>query len=130
MKLITTLLLLFSFTITSAHADCDWSLIKPSSDGQTFIYSKELHLCVGTLVQNSKLQEQQITDLKKAIDLKDLALKISDDRATLWSNTSQDLENRLQKVDSMQKTNEVLWVSLGVLGTILTGYMTARLIRN
>lgn len=111
-----------------AFADCNWSTgIKTLPDGG-FEYSKECHIKVGQLIQDNNTQTQQITDLNKAVSLKDLALTQSDARATLWFNTSSQLEDRLQKVDSLEKHNDWLFFGLGVLTTFAAGYGVAKLI--
>jgi hypothetical protein len=120
-------LLLLAFTSQVALADCDWSKIKPLDDGG-FEYSQDLHLCVGQLVQASAVKDQQIQDLNGAIQLKDLALKASDDRATLWSTTSQGLEDRLQKIDATQKHNDWLFFAAGAVTVIGAGWMASRLL--
>lgn len=130
LKKILISLILIALLSNTCFAGCDYSQIKPSQDGQTFIYTKELHLCVGNLVQDSKVKDQQVQDYQKAITLKDLAIKASDDRANLWSSTSQSLEDRLQKVDSLQSKNEWLYFSLGVASTFLAGFMAAKLIHG
>jgi hypothetical protein len=78
-------------------------------------------------VQDNKVQTQQLTDLTKAISLKDLALKDSDQRATDWMNTSGTLEKRLQEVDSLEKKNDLLYFGLGVVMTSLAVFGAARL---
>lgn len=131
MKKIISIFILMSLFCNFSFAkasDCDFKTgIKPLSDGN-YEYSKDCHLKVGELVQNSNIKDQQIKDLNQAIQLKDLAIKASDDRSNLWYNTSQDLEGRVQKIDEEQKHNELLWLGMGVLGTVLTGYMVAKLI--
>jgi hypothetical protein len=129
MKKLIISILLFCFASNFAFADCDWKQIKPLPDGG-YEYSKELHLCVGNLVQQSKIQVQQIQDLNKAISLKDLAIKASDDRATSWMLTSKDLEERLQKVDSVQKRNDWLSFGLGAATVLGAGWMASQLIHR
>jgi anti-sigma factor ChrR (cupin superfamily) len=127
MKKIISIVLIFCF-INTAFADCDWSVgIKLLADGN-YEYSKSCHIKVGELVQDDKIKTQQVNDLNQAISLKDLALKDADSRSTGWSETSTQLEERLQKVDSEEKKNELLWLGTGILGTVLIGFMTARLI--
>lgn len=141
MKKVISLILLSIFIGNMALADttpsqgvipmpapkCDWTKIKDNGDG-TFTYTKALHLCVGQLVQTNQTQATQIQDLTKAISLKDLAISYSDARATTWMNTSAGLEDRLQKVDKLEKTNDWLYFGLGVVTTIGAGFMAARLL--
>ena len=127
MKIISVFLISVLFCNYS-FATCDFSKGITSLPDGNYEYSKECHLAVGQLVQDNATKDVQIQDLTKAISLKDLAIKASDDRATLWSNTSQNLENRLQKVDSLQSKNQLLMFALGAFTVIGAGFMTARLI--
>lgn len=122
-----TLLMILAICIPS-FADCDWTQIKQNSNG-TYTYTEDLHLCVGQLVKDNQTKDQQISDLTKAITMKDLALKDSDERATLWMGTSEKLETRVQKLDGLEKTNEWVYFGLGVVTTFAAGYMAAKLLR-
>lgn len=128
MKNVICLLLLFSLVSNTAFGACDWSKDITPGPNKTFIYTEECHQKVGDLVQDARAKEQQVQDLSKAIQLKDLAIKDSDARASNWSNTSRDLEERLQKIDSAQKTNEYLAFGLGFLGAILTAWAASKLV--
>ena len=109
-----------------AIGDCDWTKIKKNPD-KTYTYTEDLHLCVGKLVQSSKVQAQQIQDLTKAISLKDLAIQDSDKRAQTWMDTSGTLEKRLQEVDKLEKANSWLFFGLGMLATGLAAYTASKL---
>jgi len=113
---------------TPVWGECDWTQIKKNSDN-TYTYSEPLHLCVGQLVQDNKIKIQQLSDLTQAISLKDLAIKDADQKAALWMNTSAQLEDRVQKLDSMEKHNEWLYFGLGVATTFLAGYMAAKILK-
>jgi hypothetical protein len=126
-KSFVNLLIIFSIVCNSAFGACDWTTIKKNADG-TYTYSEELHLCVGALVQANNIKDQQMADLTKTLTLKDLSIKESNERADLWSKTSSQLESRVEKLDSMDKNNEFIYFGAGVLATVLTGFMAARLI--
>lgn len=130
MKKLIISIILGSLISNICLGDCNWSTGITAGPNKTFIYSEACHLQVGKLVQDSKVKDQQLTDLNKAITLKDLALKTSDDRATLWYNTSSSLEDRLQKVDSIEKHSQWLYFGLGVLTTFAAGYVAAQLVRK
>lgn len=120
--------LICSLVSNLGFAECDFSKgITPLPNGN-YEYSKDCHIRVGQLVQENATKDQQISDYIKAISLKDLAIKESDNRAQLWLTTSSDLENRIQKLDSMQRTNEFLYFGAGVLASVLIGFATARLV--
>lgn len=125
MKFISLILLLV-FSSNVAFADCDFTKIVKNTDG-TYTYSKELHICVGQMKQDLEIKEQQITDYKKAIELKDLALSKSEARADLWMNTSFKMEDRLTTIDSLQNRNAAIYVGLGVIGTILSVWAAGQL---
>ena len=129
MKKLLISILLSIFISNMAYADCNWATdIKALADGG-YEYSKGCHLKVGQLVQDNQTQAAQLLDYQKAISLKDLAIKASDDRATLWNNTASSLETRLQKVDTLEKHNEWLYFGLGALTVIGAGFMTAKLVK-
>ena len=120
MKKIASLLVLISLFSNLAFADnCDFTKIKRLPDGG-FEYSPELNLCVGRLVEDSKVKDQQITDLTKAIQLKDLAIKDSDERANMWLTTSTREQERIVKIDADQKTSNLIYFGLGVALTVLS----------
>lgn len=113
----------------SAFADCDWTQIKDNGNG-TYNYSKELHICVGQTVQDNKIKDQQVKDLNQAIQLKDLVIQKADQRAQLWMDTSFKLEDNIQKMDSLKKTNEWLYFGLGALTVLGSGFMAAQLLHR
>lgn len=126
MKKFIACLLLF-VSSANAFANCDWSTIKKLPDGG-YEYTPELHLCVGNLVQDSKVKDQQIADLNQAITLKDLALKEADSRVILWEKNSADELDRLNKISEDQKRNDWTMFILGVGTTFLSAYTAAKLI--
>jgi hypothetical protein len=127
MRFVSVLLILCIFSQSLFADDCDWTKIVKNADG-TFTYPKALHLCVGKMVQDNKAKTQQVGDLTQALSMKDLALQASDKRVQNWSTTASGLEDRLQKVDSLEKHNEFIYFGAGVLSAVLVGLMTARLI--
>lgn len=113
---------------TVTFADCDFSTIVPGPN-HTFIYTQECHHKVGQLVQDNKAKDGQISDLLKAITLKDLAIGVADQRAQLWNDTATKLEDRLQKVDSLQSRNETVYFGLGILTTFAAAWVAGKLMR-
>lgn len=107
--------------------NCDWTKIVKNNDG-SFTYSKGLHVCVGILVKDNKDKTQQVGDLNQALSMKDLALQTADKRVQNWSDTTTKLEDRLTKIDSLEKKNEFVYFGAGVLATVLAGFMAARII--
>lgn len=127
-KLISFVLIGCLFSNLSFGA-CDWSTIKKLPDGG-YEYSSDLNLCVGQLVQDSKVKDQQIADLNQAIQLKDLALTKSDARVLLWTTTAENEQDRLAKLNADQKKSDWLYFGLGVLTTFAAGYTAASLARH
>jgi hypothetical protein len=126
MKKLISLILLMCFS-SSALADCNWSTIKQLPDGG-YEYSPSLNLCVGNLVQSSKVMTQQIADLTKAVQLKDLALSVADQRTQLWQKSSDDEQDRLSKLSADQKHSDWLYFVLGAATVIGSGFMAAKII--
>lgn len=115
------------FASNVAIADCDWSTIV-ELPSHSYSYSPELHLCVGNLVQQNKVQLTQIDDLQAAIQLKDLAITTSEKRIELWQKTSDDSQARLASVESDSKRNDLIMFGLGALTVIASGWMASRLL--
>lgn len=102
-----------------ARGDCDFSKdIKPTDHG-TYEYTKDCHIKVGQLVQDGSTKDKQIQDLNQAITLKNLALDTSDKRADNWMSTSLQLQDRVQKIDQLEKGNNILYFALGIAFTSL-----------
>jgi hypothetical protein len=119
-KLLSIFLIIVMFSNT-IFANCDFSKVVKNSD-DTFTYSKDLHLCVGQLVQDNKTKDLQIADLTKSLSFKDLALKTADDRTQLWMDTTFKLENNINRIDELKKSNEWIYFGLGALTVIATGF--------
>jgi hypothetical protein len=130
MKKIISSLLLICMLSNTALADCDFSTGITPGPNHTYIYTEECHLQVGKLIQQNTTYSLQIADLTKAIDLKDLALTKSDQRTQLWMTTSDQLTDRMTKIESEQKHNEWLYFGLGVLTTFAAGYVAAQALRH
>jgi hypothetical protein len=126
-KIIIVFLLLSTFSRV-AFSDCDWKTGITPGQNHTFIYSDACHLAVGKLISDSALKDQQIKDLSTAIDLKNLAINFSDQRATLWQKNSLDAQDRLSKIDAEQKHNDFLYFGLGILSAVAVGFATAKLV--
>jgi hypothetical protein len=127
MKKLICLVLLFSNLAMASN--CDWSTIKQLPDGG-YEYSPALNLCVGNLVQQSKVQTKQISDLTTAVDLKDAALTAADQRTLLWTTAAENEQDRMNKLQADQKHSDWLYFALGVVTTFAAGYGAAALARH
>lgn len=117
-KFIAVALLVVSFS-NVAFAECDFSTgITKQSDGN-YLYSRECHVKVGQMKQDLDAVTLQVSEYKKAIDLKDLALTSSNTRADLWMNTSFKLQDRMNAVDDLKSKNQLLMFFAGVAVTSL-----------
>ena len=112
-----------------ALADCDYSKVISLPDG-TYLYSKELHICVGTMKRDLGIAQQQITDLNQALTLKDLAIKKTEDRVNLWMDTTYKLEDRLNKIDELSRKNDWMYFGLGVVTTGLAVWGAGQLVKH
>jgi hypothetical protein len=101
---------------TSVFA-CNPKQIKEQSDG-SFSYPLDCHLEFGRLVKNEKEREKQIEHLNKSIELKDLAIDVSNERIELWQKTAYKMEDRLLKYES--SSEKMRWIYFG-LGVIVMG---------
>lgn len=123
------ILALFLILSINAIADCNWEdIVKNPND--TFTYSKELHICVGQLIQDNKVKAQQISDFTQAITFKDSVIKTDEKRIQDWAETSTKLQDRLQKVDNLQQKNQWLFYGLGVATVLAGGWVASQLYRR
>jgi hypothetical protein len=111
----------------NSQPSCDWTQIKQLPDGG-YEYDPQLHLCVGSLVQQNKDLTLQVGDLTKAVQLKDLALSTADSRTQLWQKSADDAQSSLSKIESTNSTRDWIFFGLGVCTTFLAGFMASKLI--
>lgn len=119
MKLISIVLALSLFG-NIAFANCDYSDIKKVDGG--YLYTKELHLCVGEMKQDLEIEQKRTVKLTEALTFKDLAIDNANKRADLWMNTSFKLEDRINTIDELRSRNQWLYFGLGVLTVFAAGY--------
>lgn len=100
---------------------CDWSKTVHNADG-TVTYPASLHLCVGKVVQDDDVKTQQVADLNKAIDLYKLTIQTDEQRIQNWILTANQLGDRIQKIDELEKKNQWLYFGLGVAATVAAAY--------
>lgn len=114
-------LILFSFLLTQIEASefpCkrDSGITKVEGG---YLYTEACHVAVGNLVETNKNKEQQITHLKKALELKDLALTKSEERAELWKSAALDLESKYAWNTRLDKYENWLFFGLGIAVTAI-----------
>lgn len=107
-----TLFLVFLISFNS-FAACDFKTGIKEVDGQ-FVYSKDCHLEVGRLVKEEKQRDEQVGELKKAIELKDLALDKADQRVMLWRKETYEQHKYLERQQTMSEYQKWIYFGLGV----------------
>ena len=110
-----------------ALADCDFAKdIKEMPDG-TYSYSKGCHIEVGKRVKRLILVDQQVVELEKTVELKDLALSKQTERANLWMDTSVKMQDKIIAYDSAAKASKWFDFGLGVGVTVLSVWAAGQL---
>ena len=127
MKNMICLIAAMSMTSNICFADCDFSKGITKNADNTYTYTQECNRKVGQTVQDNAVKAQQIDDLNKAIQLKDLTITTADKRADDWMNTSLKLEANVQKANTLQKDADWISFGLGVLTTFAAGMAVAQL---
>lgn len=115
-------ILLFS---NIALADCDFSKIQKVDGG--YLYTKELHLCVGEMKQDLEIEQKRTVKLSEALTLKDTALDRANQRADLWMQTSFKLEDRVNTIDELRSRNQYLYFGLGMLTMFAATYAAGQI---
>lgn len=115
-KLVTLILATSLLTSNIVFADCKWAEGVKKVEGG-YLYSSDCHGRVGILVKDLEDREIEVVNLRKGLELKDLALKKADERITLWRDESYEQFERLQKQTEFARKNETLWFVLGVVVT-------------
>lgn len=127
-KIVT--LIMFVLNTNSAFAMCDWKNdIKENSNG-TYTYSRDCHDEVGKTLRVNGLLGAKIDLLEKQIELKDLQISKYDERTQLWMNTSNELNEKLIKYQSVTTTDKWVSFGLGVAVTVLSVWAAGQLNNN
>lgn len=128
MKPLLSSFLLATLVGNFSFANCDFSKIKKLDDN--YLYSKELHICVGELKRDLSISKSQNEKLLQAIVLKDLVIDKTESRANLWEKTSSQLENRINSIDNARQKDRYLYFGLGVLSVLGASYVASQLLRR
>lgn len=111
----------------AAMAECDFRTGVSRNDNGTYTYTKECHVKVGEMKQDLEIVQEQNSKLTKALELKDLALAKSDERADMWQHTTFKLEDRINTIDSMRSTNQWIMFGLGMATMFGATYAASKL---
>lgn len=131
MNKIISIILLFSMSLPSlAFGSCDFANdIKLMSDGN-YSYTKDCHVEVGKRIKKLDLATQEIDELNKTIELKDLALVKQKERADLWMDTSFKMNDKLQSYEAASSRSAWVQFGLGVGVTILSVWAAGQLVKK
>lgn len=127
MKKFVSVAILVAILSQSAFAECNFKTDITKNDDGSYRYPRECHLKVGEMKQDNEIKDAQIADYKKAIELKDLALVKTEERADKWMNTAIKMEDKLLKVEDLQSKNNTLHFGLGVATAILAVWAAGQL---
>jgi hypothetical protein len=117
------------FISNQALATCNWEKdIRVNQDG-SYTYSKDCHVQVGVSLNELDLRRNQVAELNKAIELKDLAIKYSEERAHLWMDSSLKMNERLNQYEASRSDSQWLHFGLGVATTVLSVWAAGQLSR-
>jgi len=107
-------------------AECDFSTgISKQENG--YLYTRECNLKVGEMKRDLLISQEQIAKLNQSLDLKDLAIDKSNQRVILWQDTAFKIEERVNTIDDMRKSNQILYFGLGVLTMFAATYAAGQL---
>jgi hypothetical protein len=113
-----------------SFAACDFANdIKAMPDG-TYSYTRDCHVEVGKRVKRLALVEQQVVELEKTIELKDLALVKQKERADLWMDTSFKMNDKLQAYEAASSKSDWVHFGLGVAVTVLSVWAAGQLVQK
>jgi hypothetical protein len=113
--------LLLSFAVSlPSYASCDWSKdVSKNADG-SYTYSKQCHLEVGSSLEELDLRRRQVGELNRTVELKDLAIKYSEERTQLWMDSTLKMNDRLNQYEASRSREPWLYFGIGVAATVLS----------
>ena len=118
MKKLLSVILSVSMLISSRGfaQECKWAEGVKKTD-QGHLYSDACHARVGVMVKDNDDLKTEVVNLRKGLELKDMALDKADQRVVLWRNESYEQFDRLQKQTDAAHKNETLYFILGIVVT-------------
>lgn len=105
----------------SAQASCNPRDIKQQNyyGEPRYAYPVNCHIDYGRLRKAEPLYKKQVKELKKSIEMKDLALKYSNERTENWKKTTYKLEDKLLKLE--KNCDRMKWVYFGLGIIVMSG---------
>lgn len=80
-----------------------------------YAYPVDCHTDYGRLRKAEPLYKKQTKELKKSIEMKDLALKYSNERTETWKKTTYKLEDKLLKLEKNHDRMKWVYFGLGII---------------
>lgn len=124
-KLICLLLIYSNLTFAECNPKTD---IKETPQG--YLFTEECYLAAGTWKKESEQLKKDNEKLNKSIELKDLAIDQSQQRIQLWTDTTMQLEEKVNKIESSKAFNQWLYFGIGVILTSGAVYGASQLIKR
>lgn len=118
------LILVFLLIPNLAFAECKWAtgvagpyLWNDKLQDGYMAYSIDCHKRVGKLVQDEDDLKLENTELRKSLELKDLAIQNSYKEIDLWKVEAMNQNDKLNKVQKASRIEKWVWFGLGVVVT-------------
>lgn len=128
MNKIISLFLVYVLTVSTSLA-CDFkSDVKKTEGG--YIYTTACHVLIGKKLEELDIRIKQVEELNKAVELKDLALRKSEERNVLWMDTAYKANERLNQYEAARSMNGWIHFGLGVVTTSLAVWGASSLIKK
>lgn len=114
-------MLMVSLVSHSALASCNPSDIKQQNyyGEPRYAYPVDCHIDYGRLRKAEPLYKKQAKELKKSIEMKDLALKYSNERTETWKETTYKLEDKMLKLE--KNHDRMKWIYFGIGIIVMSG---------
>jgi hypothetical protein len=116
-----------SLICNTTLASCNWSEdVRKNQDG-SFSYSRGCHVEVGASLEELDLRRRQVDELKKSVELKDLAISYSEQRTQLWIDSSIKMNERLNQHEATRANSGWIYFGVGVAVTVLSVWAAGQL---
>jgi hypothetical protein len=125
--MILCIVMMASLVSQSVLADCNPRTDIKTVGADSYLYQEDCHIDYGRLRQAEPLYKEQTKELKKSIEMKDLALKYSDERTENWKKTTYKLEDKLLKVEKNNDRMKWVYFGLGIITTSAAVYAAGQL---
>lgn len=119
MRNLIAILITITFSFNVAFANCDFATGITENADSTYTYTLGCHLRVGQDQERLRISLLLNKTLEQALKEEKEALAIANKRIELWKSTSEKLEDKVVKMEKLQKKNGKLMLIGGfVLGVL------------